>query len=500
MLSTRQFYSLLLSNLYIVAALAASRKGRNLSNLEYSTYPLRKSEEAAVVEWGHSAVISALEGAVAAFGPQTSRGAFFEVETGIVLSKPIDGNTDNEKLDNAGEIEGNMLVMTNAAKLSGVKMAKLAQSSGAAALMVVNVLNPDTPDLVYSLQPEDESEAAFAEENIDIPVIMVSLASGNVLTSAQDPQINNGMPERVRLYAGGDRPFFEDASSAEPMVYLIHNLLTEAECDSLIEMAKGKMEKVDDAIANFLEGTDASTKTFGKVTGVDRAFLWKGGFKGQEGKGIDERMEQVTGYPVDHMSDFQVNQYSGDKAMLGPHYDELRDSSMKQMASITIFLNDVEEGFGGEIVFPSANPPVKILPKKGMAVVHHNLNEHNEVDPSTVHAELAFNPKDPSAVKWTAKRWVYVDALSPTRRFVLPILAAPFGGKLPSIVKSLHMKFLEKFGLDTGELYFDKFSIMLPMALLLAVVSLINNLVNPPSKSAKKGGKDKKTKKSKKTQ
>lgn len=72
---------MLLSNLYIVAALAASRKGRNLSNLEYSTYPLRKSEEAAVVEWGHSAVISALEGAVAAFGPQTSRGAFFEVRS-----------------------------------------------------------------------------------------------------------------------------------------------------------------------------------------------------------------------------------------------------------------------------------------------------------------------------------------------------------------------------------------------------------------------------------
>ena len=32
------------------------------------------SEEAAVVEWGHSAIISALDGAVAAFGPQTSQG------------------------------------------------------------------------------------------------------------------------------------------------------------------------------------------------------------------------------------------------------------------------------------------------------------------------------------------------------------------------------------------------------------------------------------------
>ena len=34
----------------------------------------RTSEEAAVIEWGHSAIISALDGAVATFGPQTSQG------------------------------------------------------------------------------------------------------------------------------------------------------------------------------------------------------------------------------------------------------------------------------------------------------------------------------------------------------------------------------------------------------------------------------------------
>ena len=37
----------------------------------------RTSEEAAVIEWGHSAIISALDGAVAAFGPQTSQGVSF---------------------------------------------------------------------------------------------------------------------------------------------------------------------------------------------------------------------------------------------------------------------------------------------------------------------------------------------------------------------------------------------------------------------------------------
>jgi len=43
-------------------------------------FPKRKGEEAAVVEWGHSAIISALDAVVAKFGPQPSMGASFEVE------------------------------------------------------------------------------------------------------------------------------------------------------------------------------------------------------------------------------------------------------------------------------------------------------------------------------------------------------------------------------------------------------------------------------------
>ena len=43
---------------------------------------------------------------------------------------------------------------------------------------------------------------------------------------------------RIRLYAGGDRPFFEDVEAAQPTIYIIHNLLSTKECDALIEQAK----------------------------------------------------------------------------------------------------------------------------------------------------------------------------------------------------------------------------------------------------------------------
>lgn len=130
------------------APTAAAEK--SLSELDYEIYPMRTATEAAVVEWGHSAIISALDAAVASFGPQTSRGAFFEVETSPILADPIDGDVERVlkdgsavdpmtfKLRNAADVEGNMVVMTNAAGLSGVEMARIAKNSGAAALMVVN--------------------------------------------------------------------------------------------------------------------------------------------------------------------------------------------------------------------------------------------------------------------------------------------------------------------------------------------------------------------------
>lgn len=91
-------------------------------------------------------------------------------------------------------------------------MASIAKLSGAAALMVVNI-DEERQDDIYPLEILDGEEEEAAK--IDIPVVMISLNSANVLTSAtiepnkgKDDVVNNGMPERIRLYAGGDRPFF----------------------------------------------------------------------------------------------------------------------------------------------------------------------------------------------------------------------------------------------------------------------------------------------------
>ena len=176
-------------------------------------------------------------------------------------------------------------------------------------------------------------------------------------------------------------------------------------------------------------------------------------------------MEQVTAFPKEHFSDFQINKYS-EGGSHKPRVDQIPSAYGNQMVSIHIFLNDDYEG--GEVVYHTAYPPVKIKPRKGMAIVHHNMDQYGEFDISTMHAELPVL----NGEKWTAKKWVYTDQLPPARRIALPIYAAPFGGRLPSFIKSFHNKLVETFGATNGGIYFNKLVVFIPLAILLGIASL----------------------------
>jgi hypothetical protein len=449
-------------------------------------------------------------------------GASFEVETAPILANPIDGvgsntkllqlddtTTTNDdvsklmmqlpKLINADETLGNMIIMTDSAGLSGVAMARIAKISGAAALMIVNT-DDHAGDYIYSLEPETDEEAQYANEHIDIPVFMVSLQAGNVITTAlatddmDNDVVNAGgaLPDRVRLYAGGDRPFFEDAISQHPLVYLIHNLLTDEECNELIGMAEGKYDRVVDdaytpglAVNNYLENMIHPSP----AKNVDRVVLWKGDMGGKFFKDIDERISQVTGFPMEHLSDFEINKHTSELSHYIPHFDI--NESNPIMASITIFLSDISRNAGGEIVYPetlqqqpdgktTSTEAVVIHPVKGLAIIHHNTDEKYNFDKSTVHKEAVFIGHE---YKYVAKKYIYLNPQQRHTRVVLPLLASPFGGKLPRGIITLHNALLDKFGMDHGELYFRKIVTVTPILLLIGIVSLISNIVIKQVKS-----------------
>jgi hypothetical protein len=435
----------------------------------YRLFPRRTADAAAVIEFGHSAIISALDASVANFGAQTDQAAVFEVEAMPILGDPLNGYQDDgqevdeegsevsiqlKRLRNAEEVHGNMVVMTNQGnKLNGVELAKIAQMSGAAALVVVNVDEQRQED-IYRLPAEEGSE------DIEIPVVMISLNSANILTTATVTQamqtheiVNNGMPERVRLYAGGDRPFFEDVEGTNPIIYLIHNLINEDECDSLIRRAESKMQPVADTRDTLQLVHDKNT-----LHEVETVMLWQGMLQGPAQKAIEERIEQVTGFPATHFSDFSVDKFESG-SYWDAHYDNI--AANQPIATIFIFLNDDVEG--GEIVYPGTRTdPIKIQPKRGMAVVHHNSDDNHGFDFSSLHGLLP-----PSGRIYVARKYIYATPVSNARRIVLPLFALPFGGALPGPVVMLYNMMVDKFGEEQGGMLFDKICVFLPILLIL---------------------------------
>jgi hypothetical protein len=482
--------------------------------------PTRSAHEAAVLEWGNSAIISALDAAVASFGPQTSLGAFFEVETQPVLAQPINGLGNKilseedvpypGPLDNAEDVNGNMVVMTNQPSPSGnsltpVQMARIAAESNAAALLIVN-LDESTPDFIYRVGPESPQEEAYAAEYVDFPVVMISLASGNLLTSATveegmdlDEVENNGMPDRVRLYAADDRPFFEDVSSNEPILYLIHNLLTVEECKALVDFAETShsLRTVEDSKSRLLEHTVAPPPGKSRATNIQRTKQWKGAVNSQPGKLIEERIEQVTGYPQAQFSDWQLTKFEE-----GSQMDLDMDSHplYPPVATITVFLNTVDTDSGGNMVFPylgGTNPdPVLIHPTQGLAVVHHTIDFEGQIEPHSIYGDLPLV----KGVIYVARKFVYAEPLPPSQRVVLPLLAWVFGGALPRWVEELHDRLLVNYGLQQGIVHFDKIMVIGPFILVGLLVSVIGKLVvGTKEKSVStKGSSSKKRKKQKK--
>jgi hypothetical protein len=274
--------------------------------------------------------------------------------------------------------------------------------------------------------------------------------------------INNGMPDRIRLYAGGDRPFFEDVETQHPTLYLIHNLLTKDEADSLVESAKSKVEPLNE---NTIDALQMNTQPE-NFPGVERVMLWSGTLASPAQKAIEERIEQVTGFPSAHFSDFVVDKLEAG-AHWKPHYDKDPFSYYSTpIATIIVFLTA-----DGEVVYPRGNKtPIKIMPHKGLAIVHHNMNEKDQLDMSTLHAML---PLKEGETAFIARKYVFEDPISNSRRTALPAFAFLFGGKLPRLIVSFHDLLVENFGIEDGGTYFDKACIVIPALILLLLAQLV---------------------------
>jgi len=242
---------------------------------------------------------------------------------------------------------------------------------------------------------------------------------------AGEVRARGGDLDRVRQHCNSSNPPFYNSlrSFAGPLVYLIHNLLTSETLDE----SQYLMDLSDSAgftksgSPNWLEGYEGTTNAKEVTDGPGRVTLWKGGVDNVL-KGIEERIMQVTGFPTEHMGEWGFSKYE-EGELKRPGYDGMKGTYHEQSASILVFLNDVEEG--GEIYFPAGDNPVKIKPKKGMAVVWHNSGSDGALDKDCVYGEMRVK----EGVKYTVKKWVGGTGKGVVRANVLPVLFIANKGK-----------------------------------------------------------------------
>ncbi|CAM6122875.1 unnamed protein product [Calypogeia fissa] len=216
-----------------------------------------------------------------------------------------------------------------------------------------------------------------------------------------------------------EQPKYVETLSWEPRASLYHNMLTDEECEHLINLARPNMVKsqvIDRATGLVIESeARTSTQTYLR-RGLDPIV-----------ERIERRIADFTFLPVDHGEGLQILHYGAGQKYLS-HYDyaEYPSSVLAQhggqcIATVLMYLSDVQAG--GETLFPAgelnynknktlegqysecAKHGLAIRPKKGMALLFWTLSPDVRKDLRSINSGCPVLEGD----KWTATKWLHVE-------------------------------------------------------------------------------------------
>ncbi|MEM7519044.1 MAG: hypothetical protein AAF368_19235, partial [Planctomycetota bacterium] len=266
---------------------------------------------------------------------------------------------------------------------------------------------------------DDGDEDAFAS----LPSVMISYAAGL--------QLREHAPPRMRVFAGGGRPFIEAVTDSRPILYLVHNAITES------EMAAARAK-----LAPFLSSTTTPSDS-----SIERAHRVLGLLRGSELSTFYERLSSIVGYPTEYLSDLALETRTAgrgknvasssfslrdDRRISKFNAEQGDDARFHTVMTVYIYLDSLNETDGGALYFPRAMPsPTRLLPTKGLAAVWYSSLEDGSLDSSSAHGEapLVVSEDDgPETSISVLHLRVYNTPRPLVRRLVLPLLLAPIGG------------------------------------------------------------------------
>jgi prolyl 4-hydroxylase len=184
-----------------------------------------------------------------------------------------------------------------------------------------------------------------------------------------------------------------------PNVAVIDGLLSEQECDKLIQFSSGKLKR-----SEVIE-RDSGGHQISKVRTSEGTHFQLG--ENAIVERLEKRIQALVGAPIENGEPLQILHYGLGGEYL-PHHDyfDPKDSGSaahlaaggQRVATMVIYLNDVPQG--GGTAFPDIEMTVR--PKKGSAVYFEYCNANGDLDVRLLHAGLPVAKGD----KWIATKWI----------------------------------------------------------------------------------------------
>ncbi|KAF3785544.1 putative prolyl 4-hydroxylase 7 [Nymphaea thermarum] len=224
--------------------------------------------------------------------------------------------------------------------------------------------------------------------------------------------------DHLRLKTDGDESYFSRVPrvtqlSWHPRAFLYQGFLSHEECDHLIKLAKGKLEKSMVADSNSGDSVESTVRT------SSGHFLAKG--QDDIVTRIEDRIAAWTLLPKENGESIHILHYEvGQK--YEPHFDYFHDPKNvalggHRMATVLMYLADVE--MGGETVFPNSEGVVQekddswsdcaksglaVKPRKGDAILFFSLHPDATTDQASLHGSCPVIKGE----KWSATCWIHV--------------------------------------------------------------------------------------------
>ncbi|WP_407923576.1 2OG-Fe(II) oxygenase [Alteribacter lacisalsi] len=174
--------------------------------------------------------------------------------------------------------------------------------------------------------------------------------------------------------------------SAEPAIAVFENVLDDAECDAVIEVSRAHLKRSK-------IGTDKREHAMRTSSGV---FLDE--HYSPVVSEVERRLSVMMGMPLTNAEDLHVLHYQPGEEYRA-HMDSFTRAEVNnRIATMIVYLNDVEEG--GETVFPKLG--LSIPPKRGTAVYFEYFYSEQKTNALTLHAGSPVVQGE----KWAATLWV----------------------------------------------------------------------------------------------